>query len=102
MFNLSTQLKVTIMAALLAWGTQALSSEIAIVIHGGAGTILKEKMSRAIESDYRRVLRQSVEAGHRVLKSGGSSIDAVTGAIKIMENSQNSQVFQVPNKFGFS
>jgi len=87
MFNLSTQLKVTMMAALLVWGTQALSSEIAIVIHGGAGTILKEKMSQAIEADYRRVLQKSVEAGHRVLKSGGSSIDAVTDAIKIMENS---------------
>ena len=64
-----------------------MATETAIVIHGGAGTILKEKMSPDVEANYRSVLKQSIEAGYAVLKSGGSSTDAVISSIKIMEDS---------------
>lgn len=63
------------------------TNPIAIAIHGGAGTIEREKMSVEVESAYRKKLEQSVRAGHKVLNSGGSSLDAVMTAVEVMENS---------------
>lgn len=63
------------------------TNPIAIAIHGGAGTIEREKMSAEVESAYRQKLEQSVRAGHKVLNSGGSSLDAVMAAVEVMENS---------------
>ena len=59
----------------------------AIVIHGGAGTILRDNMSAEVEADYRRILTQAVSAGHAVLARGGKSSDAVIQAILVMEDS---------------
>lgn len=58
-----------------------------IVIHGGAGTILKENMSDSLEQAYRLKLGEAIRAGHTVLESGGSSVDAITATITILENS---------------
>jgi len=58
-----------------------------IVIHGGAGTILKEKMSDDQEAQIRATLRLSLQTGFTVLKSGGSSLDAVQRAVNVMEDS---------------
>lgn len=58
-----------------------------LVIHGGAGTILKENMTDSLEAAYQKVLNEALEAGYEVLKSGGNSLDAVTAAIVIMEDS---------------
>ncbi len=60
---------------------------IAIVIHGGAGTIDKSLMTREKETAYRDKLTDAVEAGYAVLKDGGSSRDAVIAAVVIMEDS---------------
>jgi beta-aspartyl-peptidase (threonine type) len=62
-------------------------SLIAIAIHGGAGTISREKMTPERESEIRAVLEASIHAGHGVLEQGGSSVDAVVAAINIMEDS---------------
>lgn len=58
-----------------------------LVIHGGAGTILKKNMTPEKEAAYREKLRESLQAGHDVLKNGGTSEDAVQAAIMIMEDS---------------
>jgi len=58
-----------------------------IVIHGGAGTILKAKMTPEKELAYKNVLNESLNAGYLILKVGGKSIDAVEAAIKVMEDS---------------
>lgn len=60
---------------------------VAIVIHGGAGTILKQDMTPQMEQQYRATLRQALQAGHAVLEKGGHSLDAVQAAIEVMENS---------------
>jgi beta-aspartyl-peptidase (threonine type) len=60
---------------------------VAIVIHGGAGTIIKEKMSASVQAEYRQVLTDSVKAGYKVLQDGGESAQAVIAAITIMEDS---------------
>ncbi len=58
-----------------------------IVIHGGAGTITKESMTAEKEEAYRAKLTEALNAGYAILESGGSSIDAITLAITIMEDS---------------
>lgn len=60
---------------------------IAIVIHGGAGTILRKDMTPQMEKEYRATLKQALEAGHAVLEKGGHSLDAVEAAIEVMEDS---------------
>ncbi|SCX96187.1 isoaspartyl peptidase/L-asparaginase family protein [Nitrosospira sp. Nsp13] len=63
------------------------TSSIRLVIHGGAGTIARRKLTADLEQAYRQVLSQSLAAGHAVLEAGGSSIDAVIAAIMVMEDS---------------
>ena len=60
---------------------------IAIVIHGGAGTISRKDMTSQKEAEYRAVLKQALETGYAVLKQGGKSLDAVQAAIRVMEDS---------------
>lgn len=63
------------------------SGNIALVIHGGAGTILKKNMTPEKEEAYRAALTQALKAGYAVLEKGGKSIDAVEAAVNIMEDS---------------
>ncbi|MBW7936415.1 MAG: isoaspartyl peptidase/L-asparaginase, partial [Flavobacteriales bacterium] len=58
----------------------------AIVIHGGAGTILRENLDERLEKLYKEKLTESVNAGYEILAQGGTALDAVTAAIKIMED----------------
>ena len=62
-------------------------TDFALVIHGGAGTILKENMTPELEKQYHAKLREALLAGYNVLQSGGSSVDAVEAAIIPMEDS---------------
>jgi len=59
----------------------------AIAIHGGAGTIKKERFTPEKEAAYRAKLQESVEAGYAILENGGTSLDALTASINILENS---------------
>jgi beta-aspartyl-peptidase (threonine type) len=58
-----------------------------IVIHGGAGTILRSNITPEIEASYRKVLQESLNAGYSILIEGGKAEDAVVASIKIMEDS---------------
>lgn len=60
---------------------------VAIAIHAGAGTISKEEFTASMELEIRGALMQAVQAGHKVLSAGGSSLDAITLAITILEDS---------------
>jgi len=64
-----------------------LTSRYGIVIHGGAGTINQASMTAAQQQAYETTLKAAVDAGYQVLASGGSSLDAVTAAVVIMEDS---------------
>ncbi len=74
------------LAAMSAESTTAPDHPIAIVIHGGAGTITRKDMTPEMEAQYRAALKQALEAGYAVLKSGGASLDAVQAAIRVMED----------------
>ena len=62
-------------------------SKFVLVIHGGAGTILKSQMTPDLEFEYRTALSSSLLQGYKILSSGGSALDSVTSAIKFMEDS---------------
>lgn len=62
-------------------------NNIAIIIHGGAGTISRSTMTVEMEKEYRDKLTEAIMAGYAILKKDGSAIDAVETAIKIMEDS---------------
>ncbi|MFQ3182101.1 MAG: beta-aspartyl-peptidase (threonine type) [Polaribacter sp.] len=62
-------------------------NEFAIIIHGGAGTILKKNVSDEKEKEYKRKLEQAIRTGHAILKNGGTSQEAVVKTIQVMEAS---------------
>lgn len=72
-----------------AFGQQRAAGEdrVMLVIHGGAGTILKENMTADLERQYREKLAEALEAGHAVLAAGRPALDAVEASIRIMEDS---------------
>lgn len=60
--------------------------KISLVIHGGAGTILKEDMTPELEDAYLRSLDIALAAGFAVLEEGGNAANAVKAAIVILED----------------
>ena len=58
-----------------------------IVIHGGAGTILKENMTDSLEQAYKAKLEEAIRTGHEILANGGTALEAVQRTINVMENS---------------
>ena len=58
-----------------------------VVIHGGAGTILKKDMSPELEEQYRAKLKEALTQSYQKIKEGKSSLEAVEAAIVVMEDS---------------
>jgi len=59
---------------------------IGMAIHGGAGTLPRSEMGREAEIQYRAGLAEAIDAGFAVLHAGGSSMDAVTRAVVLLED----------------
>jgi L-asparaginase/beta-aspartyl-peptidase (threonine type) len=57
-----------------------------IALHGGAGTILKSNMTPELEVAYHAALRTCLEAGLKILRDGGTSLDAVTASVMALED----------------
>lgn len=66
----------------------AVRPEYVLVIHGGAGAISKNQMTPALEEAYRRTLDSALSAGETLLDTGGSAMDAVVAAIRLLEDSE--------------
>ena len=62
------------------------SHPYSIVIHGGAGTILKADMTPELEEAYIAGLQVALDTGYGVLAEGGSSINAIKAAIVVLED----------------
>jgi L-asparaginase / beta-aspartyl-peptidase len=61
--------------------------EWAIVVHGGAGYMRPENYTDEDELKYKERLEAALLAGAGILKNGGSSLDAVEAAIRLLEDS---------------
>lgn len=77
---------------LLALGIAAMpvaanESPTALVIHGGAGVIERASLSPEDEKTVRAELDRALDAGHAVLREGGSALDAVSAAVNVLEES---------------
>lgn len=63
------------------------NAKYVLVMHGGAGTILKKNMTPEKEAAYRETMTKALQTGYDALKSGKSSLDAVEVAIHVLEDS---------------
>ncbi|WP_348640557.1 isoaspartyl peptidase/L-asparaginase [Chelativorans sp. Marseille-P2723] len=63
-----------------------MKQKFALGIHGGAGTVLKSRMTPDLQAQYERGLAAALEAGHTVLANGGTALDAVTVAVCALED----------------
>ena len=59
---------------------------LAIAIHGGAGVIDPSKMTPERAASYRAGLAAALDAGYAILERGGSSVEAVTAAVRTLED----------------
>lgn len=57
-----------------------------LVIHGGAGIIQRDRVTPQQEAAVRAGLSAALDAGERVLKAGGSALDAVEAAVRVLED----------------
>jgi len=53
----------------------------ALIVHGGAGDTTPDRHDR-----LRVGVRAAADAGHRVLAAGGAALDAVTAAVRVLED----------------
>jgi beta-aspartyl-peptidase (threonine type) len=58
----------------------------AIAIHGGAGAVPRASLSAQREQRFRAGLEAALDGGYAVLERGGSSLDAVATAVRILED----------------
>ena len=63
------------------------NNNVAIAIHGGAGTLLKGMMTEQKEREYKQALLSSLEAARTALLEGKSAVDAVELAVVLLEDS---------------
>ncbi len=103
----SKLLKFVFTAMLVATSFGALAQQPthhwAIVLHGGAGVIERSALGPEGTTAYRAGLQHAIEAGSAVLDKGGSALDAVEAAIKVLEddplfNAGRGAVFSVEGK----
>src|SRR6266498_78965 len=64
----------------------AQNKKFVLVIHGGAGTILKSQMTPEKEKAYQQGLNDALQTGYDILSKGGTALDAVEASIKVLED----------------
>ena len=60
-----------------------------LLVHGGAGVMRRAEMTPEMDAEYRAGLNAALEAGSRVLASGGAAVDAVQAAVIVLEDNPN-------------
>jgi len=65
-----------------------------IAIHGGAGTIARDNMTPEQDAAYREALRKALDAGAKVLREGGTAMDAIMRVVYDIGLENKVQVFQ--------
>ncbi|MCE6991227.1 isoaspartyl peptidase/L-asparaginase family protein [Dyadobacter sp. CY323] len=57
-----------------------------IAIHGGAGSLTRASTNDQQEEEYKKGLRDALEAGYAVLARGGNAVEAVEKSVMALEN----------------
>jgi L-asparaginase / beta-aspartyl-peptidase len=58
----------------------------ALVIHGGAGTILPDPTNPEKQKKYERAIDTALQLGNAILAKGGTALDAIEASIRYMED----------------
>src|SRR5438132_14138942 len=61
-------------------------NKIGLVVHGGAGTMERGKMTPERENEYRAGIENALRAGREILQHGGSSLDATEAEVRTLED----------------
>src|SRR5256885_8005612 len=61
-------------------------NKIGLVVHGGAGTMERGKMTPEREREYRAGIENALRAGWEILQRGGSSLDSTEAAVRPFED----------------
>lgn len=69
-----------------ATSTTTATVQPVIAIHGGAGAMSRQAMSAEKEQEYLAALNAILLAGQDILAQGGSALDAVTQAVRLLED----------------
>lgn len=75
------------LTGLISLSVLAADKPVALVIHGGAGTMSREALTPEREAAIRADLDKALDAGNAVLRGGGSALDAVSAAVVVLEDS---------------
>ena len=76
-----------LLLCLLSVSGVAADQPVAIALHGGAGTIERDRMSAEVEAEYRSFLDSAISEGYRQLQAGEEGLDVVVAIIQRMEDS---------------
>ena len=80
-------LAMIVAAGVAAAGGPALAAgKWALAVHGGAGVVEPGSLTHAQEAAYRAGLDAALAAGAKILAAGGSSLDAVETAVRVLED----------------
>ena len=87
--NIINKLSIALVFIIMHCGKTPIHNQTVygLVIHGGAGTITREKMSPEKEAEYRGKITEALTVGYEILEKGNSSLDAVEAVVRIMEDS---------------
>ena len=59
---------------------------VVLVVHGGAGTIIRSDLDADTEAAIRAALTAALQAGHAEVVAGRPALDAVTAALQVLED----------------
>lgn len=62
------------------------ATDVVLVVHGGAGTILPENLTPQLEQAFQQSLLSALQAGYAVLQAGQSATDAVEASVRLLED----------------
>jgi beta-aspartyl-peptidase (threonine type) len=61
-------------------------NKVGLVVHGGAGTMARGKMTSEREREYRAGIENALRTGWEILQRGGSALDATEAAVRVFED----------------
>jgi L-asparaginase / beta-aspartyl-peptidase len=82
-------LAAALLSACASMETHVTKPEWTLLIHGGAGVMHRDEMTPEMDAAYRAGLNDALEAGSKVLASGGTALDAVQAAVLVLEDNPN-------------
>ncbi len=71
---------------LCLFALQSVAEPVAIVLHGGSGTIARERLTAELEAAYTSALDRAVSSGYAMLREGVSGTDVVVRTIQLLED----------------